>query len=390
MKQIIVNNTAADRLHGFFPWVYQEEILKCPEKIDAGETVGIVSPAGTFLGVGYINPESTITVRVLSFIREPIDGNFFSNRIRNAQRLRDSIHQAANAYRVIHAEADGLPGLIVDSYDGRLALQINTAGMERYRQAVVDSLKEVLAPIAMYEKSDGRSREKEGLKTEDRPIFGDLPEYLEIRENGVLFRVQLSESQKTGFYLDQRRNRLIVSGYVERGFKVLDVFCNTGGFGIYAQKKGAASVRLIDSSLVALKAAKENAQLNGLAGMEFVQADAFEYLTVAEKEEERFDLIILDPPSFAKTRQARRGAIRGFKHLVSAGLNLLRPGGYLAVFSCSHHVSLSDLKELTTEVSINNRYTVRVIEHLFQDQDHPYLLNIPQSLYLKGLLLKRD
>ncbi len=390
MKQIVISNSAYEKLRAFFPWVYQDDILRYPGKVSAGEIVQVLSPAGAFVGIGYVNPESTIAARIFSFRDEPIDRKFFLNRICQADRRRSAIRQVTNAYRIIHAEADGIPGLIVDSYDRRLVVQINTAGIEARREDVIDCLKEALDPLAIYEKSDGRSREKEGLRTEDGTILGEVPESLQISENGVLFKIQLKESQKTGFYLDQRRNRLIVSGYVEKGFSVLDVFCNTGGFGIYAGRKGAGSVRMIDASSAALKAAEENARLNGLDRAEFIQADAFDYLTEAAGQDTRYDLIILDPPSFAKTKQARRGAIRGFKHLVSSGLNLLRAGGYLSVFSCSHHVSLTDLKELALDVAINNGVTLRVMEHLFQDGDHPYLLNIPQSLYLKGLLLKRD
>jgi 23S rRNA (cytosine1962-C5)-methyltransferase len=220
-------------------------------------------------------------------------------------------------------------------------------------------------------------------------LWGEVPEKIRIREDDVLFEVRLAEGQKTGFYLDQRRNRTVVAGYVVPGCRVLDVFCNTGGFGIRTGLKGAGYVRLVDVSQPALDGALENARLNGLSAVETLRADAFDYLAAAVSSGESYDMVILDPPSFTKTKGAKRGAIRGFRQLVSTALALLNPEGYLALFSCSHHVSQEDLMQISLEVSAGAGWRLMVMEQFFQDRDHPHLLNFPPSLYLKGLLLKK-
>jgi 23S rRNA (cytosine1962-C5)-methyltransferase len=250
-------------------------------------------------------------------------------------------------------------------------------------------LQDCLNPWGIYEKSDSKAREKEGLTTHDSVLSGVIPERIRIEDAGASFFVGFQESQKTGFYLDQRRNRTIVAGYVEPGSRVLDVFSNTGGFGIHAALKGAESVRLVDISQKALQTARDNADLNGLRGIETVKADAFDYMTSQENAGSEYSMIVLDPPSFTGTSHSRRGAIRGFKRLVSGALGLLKPEGLLAVFSCSHHISMEDLNNIAKEASGNAGLRLRVAEQLFQDLDHPYIVNIPQSLYLKGILLQK-
>ena len=386
MKQIVISSEAAAKIKAQFPWVYDNEILRYPKNTNVGEIIYVHSPTGEFLGVGYVNQQSKITIRVLSFDDEKIDKNFFLKRLQQAERLRKTVKLRTNAYRVVHAEADMLPGLIVDSYDGHLVVQINTAGMECQREILTSVLDEYLQPCGIYEKSDRYSREKEGLITEDGVLCGTIPSKILISEDGILFQVHLRDSQKTGFYLDQRRNRTSVANYVEPGYHVLDVFANTGGFGIHAGLKGAEEVRMIDLSQTALNEAVENTRINSLGGVAAIKADAFDYLAAAAARGERYDLIILDPPSFAKTKQSTRGAIRGFKHLVSKGLEMLNENAYIAVFSCSHHIAMDDLIEVVRETSVNAGIRLRVMEHLFQDHDHPYRLSVPQSLYLKGLV----
>ncbi|MFB3924647.1 MAG: class I SAM-dependent rRNA methyltransferase [Syntrophales bacterium] len=388
MKKIVISRTADRKIETFFPWIYENEIRKRPGEVRRGELVEIYSLSNEFLGTGYFNPQSVICVRMLSFDREPVNKDLFRKRILKAAVFRQKIIKNTNAYRIIHSEADELPGLIVDYYDGYLALQINTAGMENWREAIIESLVEVLHPKGIYEKSDERSRMLEGIETSEKVIHGTLPEKILITENGVRFSVRLKDSQKTGFYLDQRKNRAAVSRYVEKGFSVLDVFSNTGGFGIYAAIRGADRVRLVDISQSALEQARENAALNGLEKIETIRADAFDFLTELPGSADRFDMIVLDPPSFTKTKQGKIGALKGFRHLVLNSLRILKPGGYLAVFSCSHHVSMEDLKNALLEVSGQSRVRLDIQEHLFQDLDHPVILNVPQSLYLKGLLLK--
>jgi 23S rRNA (cytosine1962-C5)-methyltransferase len=390
MKKIIIKNQALERLRSFSPWIYQSEIQTLPPNIEKGEVIQVYGPSGHLVGTGYVNPESQITVRILSFDDGEINLEFFQRKIQEAVQRRESCFRHTNAYRIIHAEADEMPGLVADYYDGHLSLQLNTAGMEKLRPLIISALGECIHPRGIYEKSDAGSRKKEGLSTEDGVLFGEIPERVLIEENGVKFNVHMKAGQKTGFYLDQRKNRATVASCVEEGFQVLDVFSNAGGFGIYAARKGARSVKLIDISSAALDQAKENTRLNHLGNVHFARADAFEFLNGECDTRNRYDLIILDPPSFTTTRHGRNDAMRGFRRLVLSSLRLLERQGYLALFSCSHHVSLEDLKKVALEAAVEAASKIEILEYLFQDRDHPQILNIPNSLYLKGMLLRKS
>ena len=385
MNKVVVNRAAAQRLRLFFPWVYRTDIQQAAG--DAGDLVSVHAPDGAFLGIGYINPASEISVRILSFSDVEINRDFFRERLLAAFRKREPLRGKTDACRLVHAEADELPGLIVDEYAGHLAVQVNTLGMERLRGILLPELVEMRQPKGIYEKSDAKSRSREGLGTEHRVLHGEIPGRIEIAESGARFLVNLRESQKTGFFLDQRRNREVTASYVEEGFEVLDVFANTGAFGIHAALRGARRVRLVDVSREALELARENLAANGLAA-QTVKADAFDYLTEAPGARDRFDLVILDPPPFAKAKRSAAGALKGLRHLIVQSLRILRPGGLLAVFSCSHHVSQEDLQRAVLEAAADRGCRIEILEHLFQDRDHPYVLNIPMSLYLKGFLLR--
>lgn len=385
MNKIVVNRAAARRLRLFFPWVYRTDIQQAAG--DAGDLVSVHAPDGAFLGIGYINPASEISVRILSFSDVEINRDFFRERLLAAFRKREPLRGKTDACRLVHAEADELPGLMVDEYAGHLAVQVNTLGMERLRGILLPELAEMRQPKGIYEKSDAKSRSREGLGTEHRVLHGEIPGRIEIAESGARFLVNLRESQKTGFFLDQRRNREVTASYVEEGFEVLDVFANTGAFGIHAALRGARRVRLVDVSREALELARENLAANGLAA-QTIKADAFAYLTEAPGARDRFDLVVLDPPPFAKAKRSAAGALKGLRHLIVQSLRILRPGGLLAVFSCSHHVSQEDLQRAVLDAAADRGCRIEILEHLFQDRDHPYVLNIPMSLYLKGFLLR--
>jgi 23S rRNA (cytosine1962-C5)-methyltransferase len=385
MKKIAVKRSAAEQLHAFFPWVYRTDIQQAQG--DPGDLVSVHAPGGAFLGIGYVNPASEISVRILSFSDVEINREFFRERLLTAIGKREPLREKTDARRLVHAEADELPGLIIDDYAGHLAVQINTLGMEKLRELYLPELVDLLGPKGMFEKSDEKSRSREGLATVERVLHGEIPGRIEIRENGAQFLVNLRESQKTGFYLDQRRNRAITASYVTAGDLVLDVFANTGAFGIHAALHGAGRVRLIDSSREALELARENMTANGVA-CETRRADAFDYLTEAPRDKDRYDLVVLDPPPFAKARRSATGALKGYRHLILQSLRILRPGGLLAVFSCSHHVSQQDLQAAILEAATDRGCRIEILEHLFQDRDHPHILNISTSLYLKGFLLR--
>ena len=385
MNTITVTRSAADRLRAFHPWVYRTDIRQAAG--DPGDLVAVHAPGGEFLGMGYLNPASEISVRILSFSRTEINRDFFRERLLAAFRRREFLAGTTNACRLVHAEADDLPGLVIDDYAGCLVVQINTLGMERMKGLLLPELLELRRPKGIYEKSDAASRRREGLATEDRVLHGDVPGRVEIEERGARFLVNLREGQKTGFFLDQRRNRRITSSHVQTGFSVLDVFAHTGAFAIHAALRGAARVRLVDVSREALALARENMALNGVTG-DAVRADAFDFLAEAPGMKDRYDLVILDPPAFARTKRNTAGARKGMRHLIAQSLRVLKPEGLLAVFSCSHHVSQEDLRLALLEAAADRGCRLEVLEHLFQDRDHPQVLNVPMSLYLKGFLVR--
>jgi len=388
LKKVIIKKSSAAKLAAYFPWVYDNEILELSsENLKTGDIVEVLTKKGTFLGTGYFNPKSVISVRLLSFEREEINKKFFVEKIRRAFELRREILKVTNACRIVYSEADGLPGLIADLYNEILVIQINTAGMEKRREMIIDAFRQVLDLKGIYEKSDSRSREKEGLGTEEQPLSGDVPGRVIIQENGISFLVEIKGSQKTGFYLDQRRNRFLTAARIEGDMRVLDIFSNTGAFGVYAARKGAR-VKAVDVSQPALDIASENAAINCVQ-IETIRSDAFDFLDDLVNKSFRADAIILDPPPFSKSRGALQGAISGLRHLVLQSLRVLNKGGFLALFSCSHHISVNDLLALSLEAAQDTRSRLEITDFLFQDQDHPYIINIPQSLYLKGLLFRK-
>lgn len=380
MKRVVINKKAAAALRSFFPWVYRSDILT-KDDFEPGELVEITDESGVFLGFGYINPKSVITIRVLTFKNEPINREFFKKKIQKASQKRVDI--PSNAYRVVHSEADFLPGLIVDRYGDYLSVLILSYGMMRFKEDIEDILLELFAPAGMVVTTQEAMAKKEGFDY-FKNIIGQVDKTV-IEENGVKFEVDLLNSQKTGFFLDQRKNRKILSDYVKQKDRVLDCFSNTGGFGLYAAKlKGAYAVE-VDISPQAIEQARRNFELNGVEG-EFVVANVFDYLRQIRKE--RFDMVVLDPPSFVKSRAKKAQALKGFKDITVNGMKVVEEGGYLALFSCSHHIGMEDLKEILLKAAKDNKKVVEVVEHLYQDIDHPYILNIPNSLYLTGLLCR--
>jgi len=375
--KIVVNKNAYEKLKKRFLWVYSNEIVKHQE-CDAGSIVDVYYK-DKFLGVGFYNPQSTISLRILTFKKETIDKNFFYSRIKEALVKRKLIKNT-NSLRLIHSEADFLPGLIADKYGDNLVVSFTTAGMDNYKGLIVEILIELLNPKGIYEKGD-KIREKEGLEVVSQTLYGNVDDEFLIEENGKKFLTNLKEGQKTGFFLDQRKNRAVVGAYA--GEKTLDLFANAGGFGIYADAK---FTRFVEISAKACSLIERNCELNGLENYEIIKADVFKFL---ETHNDQYDLIIIDPPAFAKTKSARKGAIKGWKYLIVNSLKLLKKGGFIALFSCSYSISSKDLLDLALSSAVIEGCDLEVIEFLKQDIDHPYLLNVPNSLYLTGILLRR-
>jgi len=391
MKKLVVKNSAAKKLRLFNPWVYQNEIAMIPEGLEEGELVEVVNLKQESFGIGYANTKSIITLRMLTFKQEVINSKWIKEKLNLAIVSRNSILEHSNSCRLVHSEADGLAGLIVDFYDGILTIAINTAGMERFRKEIIGSLLEIIKPIAIYEKSDAAAREKEGLETVEGAVYGKVPEFIEVVEFGCQFGLELKSSQKTGFYLDQRFNHGVLTEYVDEEVTMLDLFCNVGGFGMHALNAGAKHVTFVDSSATAMEQVEKNIALNGFEDdgrSTCVTANAMDYIKALADKKERYDIVVLDPPSFAKTKEQSKAAISGFKHLILNGIRVCKPGGVIALFSCSYHVGMDELIEVCLDASRDTGMQLKVLEHMYQDKDHPYILNMPSSLYLKGLLLQ--
>lgn len=386
LKKVVVSRESKEKLEKFYTWVYKNEIVNDVAHISSGEIIQIKDQNGGFLGIGYFNYNSEITIRVLSFKDEEINEEFFEKRIIKAISKREHIKKKSNAYRLIHSEADFLPALIVDFYNGYLGIQFNSFGIEQYRELILKLLVKHVDPIGIFDKSESRVRKIEGLETTNEVIFGTVAQNIDIVENGIKFSMSLIEGQKTGFYLDQRKNREIVGNYIKEGDDVLDVFCNAGGFGLYGLKHGA-KVHFVDISPNAITQVNHNITLNNFEA-KVTKQDAFDFITNEVTTPNLYNVLVLDPPPFAKTKKESFGAIKGMKFLLSSGLNLLKQDGIVAIFSCSHHIGINELLDISLEASRNSGKMVEVLEILRADSDHPYIVNIPNSNYLSGIVLK--
>jgi 23S rRNA (cytosine1962-C5)-methyltransferase len=376
-----VNRKAANRAASGHPWIFASDVV---DRGDAapGDAVRVLDPKSKFLGVAHYSSTSQITLRLLSIRPEIIDRTFFRERLASALGHRERVVHNSDAYRLVFSEGDLLPGLIVDRYGPYLALQTLNQGMDRARDVIVDCLQELLAPAGILARNDASVRKLEGLPLEVVTLAGDIPERVHIRMNGLQLEADLLHGQKTGVYLDQRENYL-AAGRWARG-RVLDCFTSSGGFALHAAAQ-AESVEAVDSSVGALATADANARANGIGNVHFRQADVFEFLSGLER---RYSMVVLDPPAFAKSRRAVEDAARGYKDINFRALRLLDSGGVLVTCSCSHHMSEGAFFEVIAQAALDAGKTLRVLERRTQASDHPILLTVPETMYLKCLVLE--
>ncbi|HXF85004.1 MAG TPA: class I SAM-dependent methyltransferase [Anaerolineales bacterium] len=372
------------------PWVFSGAIHQVDGNPASGATVNLLSFNGCFLARAAYSPHSQIRARVWTFEDEPVDKEFFRKRIRRAIVSRSMLQASdqTNALRLIYAESDGLPGLIVDRYNNVLVLQSLTAGSEYWKDTFADLLLEETGLSTLYERSDADVRELEGLSSRAGILRGHLSSFLfPITEHNLHFLINLQTGHKTGFYLDQRKNRLRVRA-LAKDKDVLDCFCYTGGFTVNALAGGAKSIVAMDSSGEALTLAKENIALNNLPADKaiFIEGDVFQLLRKFRDENRSFDLIILDPPKFAPTSAHTEKAARAYKDINLLAFKLLRPGGLLVTFSCSGGVDAALFQKIVAGAALDAGADAQIIEHLSQDADHPISLHFPESAYLKGLV----
>lgn len=375
------------------PWVFSGAIQQVDGDIAPGETVDIFSSDNQFLARAAYSPVSQIRARVWTFEQEPVDVEFFRKRIHTAIQSREtwSLRRNTDAYRLIYAESDNLPGLIVDRYGDVLVLQSLTAGSEAWKDTLADLLLEETGLFTIYERSDADVRELEGLEPQVGMLRGSkslVP--VTIHEHNLIFNVSFAAGHKTGFYLDQRRNRLRVRELTEDK-DVLDCFCYTGGFTVNALSGGAKTVLSVDSSADALTVCTENVALNQLSADRHTthEGDVFQVLRKFRDERRSFDMIILDPPKFAPTTAQVEKAARGYKDINLFALKLLRPGGLLVTFSCSGGVDAGLFQKIVAGAALDAGVEAQIVEHLSQAADHPVALNFPESAYLKGLICLR-
>lgn len=369
------------RVLGGHPWVFRSDIEREDGAAD-GLPVRVLTSAGRFLAMAVYNPRSQISLRILSRRDEPIDGAFIRGRVRRALDYRRRFADL-NSCRLIFAESDGLPAVIADKFGDVIVLQILCLGMERFKGDIVDALAQELSPRGIYERNDVPVRELEGLSQQTGLLFGEVPDRVEMQENGVRFLVDVKEGQKTGFFLDQKENRAAIAPFVS-GMRVLDCFTHTGSFALHAAHYGAAEVTGVDISEHACACALENARLNGVEDrVRFECANAFDFLRAHQTAKEQYDVVILDPPAFTKTRSAVEGALRGYKEINLRGMKLTRDGGFFITCSCSQHVTPDLFRGMLLEAQKDAHVQLRQIEWRTQGRDHPILLASPETQYLK-------
>ena len=369
------------RVLGGHPWIFRSDIEREDGAAD-GLPVRVLTSAGRFLAMAVYNPRSQISLRILSRRDEPIDAAFIRGRVRRALDYRRRFADL-NSCRLIFAESDGLPAVIADKFGDVIVLQILCLGMERFKGDIVDALAQELSPRGIYERNDVPVRELEGLTQQTGLLFGEVPDRVEMQENGVRFLVDVKEGQKTGFFLDQKENRAAIAPFVS-GMRVLDCFTHTGSFALHAAHYGAAEVTGVDISEHACACALENARLNGVEDrVRFECANAFDFLRAHQTAKEQYDVVILDPPAFTKTRSAVEGALRGYKEINLRGMKLTRDGGFFITCSCSQHVTPDLFRGMLLDAQKDAHVQLRQIEWRTQGRDHPILLASPETQYLK-------
>jgi 23S rRNA (cytosine1962-C5)-methyltransferase len=370
------------------PWVFQSEIDYIKGKFAPGDIVDVFNARRQYLGRGYINPRSQITVRLLSRDEETIDREFFVRRISRAWSYRQRFLAEPEYCRLIFSEADFLPGLIVDKFGSCLVIQTLALGMDVYKDVIVSVLDELLQPTMIYERNDASVRTLEGLPLQKGFLKGHGETMLQVRENGLLFYADIENGQKTGFFYDQRDNRRLLSKFVADA-EVLDCFCFTGSFSIHAAAYGARHVTGVDISAAAVEMAKRNAVLNQVQNRcDFQEANAFDLLREYSDSGRSYDTVILDPPAFTKSKSSVESAARGYKEINLRGLKMVRPGGYLVTCSCSFHMDRNLFRTVVAEAAADAKRMVREVAYLSQAQDHPSLPAAPETSYLKFMVLE--
>lgn len=368
-------------------WIFSNELATSPKSFEPGSIVEVHDNKKNFIGIGYVNPYSLISIRLLTRQREEINADFFRKRITDALNYRKIFSQANNSFRVVYSEGDYIPGLIVDKYADCLVVQFLTSGIDRMKDIILNLLDDMFSPSEIVLRNDSSSRTLEGLPLEKKIVKGSLEKLPLIKEHDVVFEIDPFYGQKTGFFLDQRENRIAFSNYIVNG-KGLDLFCYSGAWALHLAKKGA-SVTGVDKSESSLSLARTNARLNSLENRcNFIKDDVFNFLKMELKIDNTYDFIVLDPPAFVKSKSRIKEALKGYRDINSMAMRLIKNGGILATSSCSYHIDRITFLEMLHNAARDSNRHARLLEYRSQAKDHPILLSVPETEYLKCAFLE--
>ncbi|CDA08123.1 MULTISPECIES: class I SAM-dependent rRNA methyltransferase [Fusobacterium] len=389
MSKIIIKKEKEQKILNFYPNVYKDEIKDVIGNVKTGDIVDVITNDMKFLARGYVTEGTSAFVRILTTKDEKIDRKFIFERIKNAYEKRKHLLDETNSVRAFYSEADFIPGLIIDKFDKYVSIQFRNSGVEVFRQDIIEAVKKYLKPKGIYERSDVENRIIEGVETKTGIIFGEIPERTIMVDNGVKYNIDIVDGQKTGFFLDQRDSRKLIAKYINNQTRFLDVFSSSGGFSMCALKNGAKEVIAMDKDSHALELCYENYKLNEFtANFSTIEGDAFLMLNSLATRNKKFDIITLDPPSLIKKKTEIYKGRDFFLDLCDKSFKLLENGGILGVITCAYHISLQDLIEVTRMSASKNNKLLSVVGINYQPEDHPWILHIPETLYLKALWVK--
>ena len=391
MPKLILKKNEERRLKLGHQWIFSNEIEKTDAGINNGEVVELFSGNNKFLGKGFYNKNSLIAYRHLTDKDEEIDKAFFFKRISLANSLRKKVKPEREVYRLVNSESDYLPGLIIDKFKNKFSCQIFSYGMNEFAGTINGILTENFKAELIVEKNDNELRVLEGLEKREGIVLDRMQEEdkaFEVTIDGIKYKIDLLKGQKTGFYLDQCENRLMLRNYVNEKSRVLDLFCNEGGFALNAAIAGAAEVTAIDASVHSIETAKYNAGLNGLKEIKFISSDVFGYLNDLFQTQERYDIIILDPPSFTKSKKNLFTALKGYSELNYKAMRLLKPNSFLYTFSCSYHINEKIFEDMLVKCAEEAKRKIQITDFRNCSYDHPILPQMPETKYLKGYMLR--
>ena len=389
MAQVVLLKDKEKKIKNFYPNVFKDEIKYIIGEVKTGDVVDVVREDMMFVGRGYVTEGTSAFVRVLTTKDEPIDKDFIYRKIKEAYDKRDFLKAETNCSRVFFSEADGIPGLVIDKFDKYISIQFRNSGVEAFRQTIINAVKKYMKPKGIYERSDVENRVHEGVEEKTGIIYGDIPAEIVMEDNGLKYTIDIVNGQKTGFFLDQRDSRKFIRPFLNEKTRFLDVFSSSGGFSMAALKENCAKVVAIDKEPHALELCHKNYKLNGFTNsFETLEGDAFMLLKTLITRGEKYDVITLDPPSLIKKKIDIKRGRDFFYELCNSSFKLMDKGGILGVITCAYHISLQDLLEVTRMAASNNGKMLQVIGINYQPADHPWILHVPETLYLKALWVK--